>query len=493
VGLRVTHCASAIGTALAVLAVSSQPASADGFDAERFVPAAGAEGDFTAEHPAVPFHLGFGLGLFVDFADDPVVERDLDSGDIVSRPLDHSLSANLLGSIGLFDWAELGLHLPLHLIYSGDDFVDGATALSANGGAGDLRMVPKISVWGGGDAERHALVGVALPVSFPTGDDEALRGSGGFALEPRLLFAAHLGGLGLVANLGYRWRSERPVALPVGDEIALAIGGSLELADALALNAEIFGGKQVRTEPGEGDFMLETLAGVTWHVSESWRVYGAASLGVLDGLGEPDFRLIAGVRFTGGVPARHGFEDSDGDGIIDRDDDCPEEAEDEDGFADHDGCPDLDNDGDGILDGDDECPDIPEEKGGDGDGCPEKTYVEIRDGQIYIFGKVQFRTGSADIDPRSEPLLDQIAVALEGSPQVKKVQIQGHTDSVGDHGTNQELSRARAASVRDALVSRGVDKGRLESRGFGEDKPIAPNRSRAGRAKNRRVEFVVLE
>jgi outer membrane protein OmpA-like peptidoglycan-associated protein len=216
-------------------------------------------------------------------------------------------------------------------------------------------------------------------------------------------------------------------------------------------------------------------------------------VGVTDGIGAPDFRLLAGLRFRHRVPERRGFLDGDGDGVLDKDDDCPDEQEDMDGFLDEDGCPEHDNDEDGIPDELDECPDLPEEPDGDGDGCPEKTYVEIVDGEMQIFGKVQFKTGSAEIEPKSEPLLDQIAVAMKGNPQVKRVRIEGHTDDIGDDSVNQRLSDERAKSVERGLVSRGVASGRLETKGYGESRPTAPNRTPAGRAKNRRVEFIIVE
>src|SRR5690606_17780031 len=152
-----------------------------------------------------------------------------------------------------------------------------------------------------------------------------------------------------------------------------------------------------------------------------------------------------------------------------------------------------DNDEDGVPDERDECPDLPEEEGGDRDGCPSRTYVKIGDGELQIFGKVQCRTGPAEIQKQSDPLLDQIAAAMKASPQVKRIRIEGHTDDVGDEAVNQRLSEQRAASVEAALVSRGVSEDRLETRGYGESQPTAPNRSAAGRAKNRRVEFIIVE
>ncbi|HET6612514.1 MAG TPA: OmpA family protein, partial [Kofleriaceae bacterium] len=137
--------------------------------------------------------------------------------------------------------------------------------------------------------------------------------------------------------------------------------------------------------------------------------------------------------------------------------------------------------------------DLPEETGGDKDGCPSHTYVKVENGELVIFGKVLFKTGSAEIQPKSAPLLDQIAVALKGSPDVGRVRIEGHTDDIGDEALNKSLSEERAASVRDALVERGVSEDRIEVRGYGESHPVAPNTTRAGRAKNRRVEFVITD
>ena len=471
---------------------ASDAASADGLDAERFAPAVGTEPSFSFEHPGVPFHLGWGLGLFFDYAGDPVVERQ--DGEVLSRPLEKAATLDLVGSVGLFGWSELGVHLPVQLVYSGDDYAVGGTVLSADGGVGDLRLVPKVVLLRRGDAARHTLVGFALPVTFPTGDEEALRGAGGVTVEPRLTMAIHGERLGFGASAGYRWRAEHPAGLPYGDEIALGLMGSYAIVpDSLTLQAELFGGKQVGADVDGADFPLEGLAGLIVGLSESWDLHGGAGLGLTDGIGAPSFRFVVGLRYHHRVPERHGFLDRDRDGLLDKDDDCPTEAEDLDGFQDGDGCPEPDNDEDGILDDVDECPDLPEEPGGDRDGCPSHTYVKVVEGKIEVFGKIQFRTGSAELDRRSDPLLDQLAVAMKANPQVKHIRIEGHTDSTGDEGFNQLLSERRAETVKSALTDRGVDDDRLEARGYGESRPAAPNDTPAGRAKNRRVEFIILE
>jgi OOP family OmpA-OmpF porin len=481
-----TVCHAALLTA-ALAALTARAARADGLDGERFVPSVGAEGTITAEHPAVASPWGWAVGLFLNFADDPIVLRN-GNGDVTAHPLKTTLTTDLTASVGLFGWAELGIGLPLHLVYDGDLYTAGTGRLDASAGVGDLRLVPKVALLRKGTLDRHVLLSIAAPVSLPTGDDEAVRGAGGVTVQPELLFAFHTGKLGLGFDLGYRYRSQHPADLPWGDEITLAPWVSYALTEALTLRVEGFGEKEVNAHVGGADFPFEVLAGVDYAVG-NWDIYAGASRGISDGIGDPTIRVLGGVRFRQNAPRHQGFEDSDGDGIPDKDDKCRNEPEDKDGFQDEDGCPDPDNDQDGIPDAQDECPELSGDRAHD--GCPAKTYVKIEDGKVYIFGKVQFNEGSARIHQKSEPLLDQIAQALNANPQIAHVRIEGNTDNVGSKQVNQRLSEERAAAVREALIKRGVSGDRLTVRGYGEDKPIAPNDAPAGRAKNRRVEFVI--
>ena len=198
-----------------------------------------------------------------------------------------------------------------------------------------------------------------------------------------------------------------------------------------------------------------------------------------------------------------GFQDEDGcpdpdndaDGIPDEKDLCPNDPEDFDGFQDEDGCPDVDNDGDRILDVDDACPNDPETYNGheDEDGCPDKGLVILEDTQITILEKVYFETDSAIIKSRSFPLLDAVAATLNASPQIALVEIQGHADERGSDGYNIKLTRARAASVMNALIKRGVVKDRLRSAGYGERCPVDPKHNAKAWERNRRVEFKIIE
>ena len=185
--------------------------------------------------------------------------------------------------------------------------------------------------------------------------------------------------------------------------------------------------------------------------------------------------------------------DKDGDGLNDDKDKCPNEPEDKDGFQDEDGCPDLDNDADGVPDDRDDCPMDPGPA--DNKGCPRKySLVAVTKDRIEIKKQIKFATGSAKIvGAESEKVLDEVALALKDNTQIKKVRIEGHTDSVGQDSKNLTLSQNRANSVMSALIKRGVDPVRMEAVGFGETKPIASNSTSAGKAENRRTEFNISE
>jgi OmpA-OmpF porin, OOP family len=200
---------------------------------------------------------------------------------------------------------------------------------------------------------------------------------------------------------------------------------------------------------------------------------------------------------------KDGFQDADGcpdldndhDGIPDAQDKCPNQPEDKDGFQDADGCPDLDNDHDGIPDSRDKCPNQPETYNGfqDEDGCPDQGRVIVENNNIVILDKVQFATGSAKILTKSNAILDAVAATLKGHPEFKVVEIGGHADERGSNSLNLRLTKARAHSVLEALIARGVDKSRLVSQGYGEYCPLDKEHNPKAWAENRRVEFKIVK
>ncbi|MEO6253184.1 MAG: OmpA family protein [Ferruginibacter sp.] len=213
-----------------------------------------------------------------------------------------------------------------------------------------------------------------------------------------------------------------------------------------------------------------------------------------------------------GLAALQGCPDRDGDGIADGDDKCPDVV----GVSKYQGCPIPDTDKDGIHDELDKCPTVPGVSrylgcpvpDTDGDGIPDDEDKCINDkGPASNFGcpvineeiikkvnraaeHIFFVTKSSQLLAKSFPKLNEVVTILNENPSLK-VSIEGHTDDVGEDGVNQTLSDDRAASVKAYLVSKGISESRLSSAGYGETKPVADNKTAAGRAKNRRVEMIL--
>ena len=153
----------------------------------------------------------------------------------------------------------------------------------------------------------------------------------------------------------------------------------------------------------------------------------------------------------------------------------------------------LDSDGDGVPDRQDNCP---KEKGpADNHGCPrvDKQVVAVHEERIEILEKVYFAPGKTNIAPRSTRLVNQIGRVLKAHPEILLVEVAGHTDNVGGEAMNLALSQARARAVVAALVKQGVARERLVAHGYGLSRPVDSNATAQGREKNRRVEFRVIK
>ena len=213
-----------------------------------------------------------------------------------------------------------------------------------------------------------------------------------------------------------------------------------------------------------------------------------------------------------GLAAFNGCPDTDGDGVMDKDDACPEVAgvktlagcpdADGDGIADkadkcptvkgpkeNGGCPWPDRDGDKVLDKDDKCPDVAGTVANQ--GCPEVSEDVMK--KLNEYAKtILFDSGKASFQKQTFPVLQSITAILKEYPSAK-FSIEGHTDNSGKEATNQKLSEDRAAAVKAYLVENGIANDRLTSAGFGQSKPIDSNKTKAGKANNRRVEVKLVK
>ena len=200
-----------------------------------------------------------------------------------------------------------------------------------------------------------------------------------------------------------------------------------------------------------------------------------------DGIADKDDACpdVAGLKSMNGCP------DTDGDGITDKNDKCPDVK----GPKENNGCPWPDRDGDGVLDKDDKCPDV---KGTVANkGCPEVSEEAIK--RLNDYAKtILFDTAKASFKAQTYPVLQAIAAILKEYPS-SNFSIEGHTDSDGTDAYNQKLSEDRAAAVKNYLIEQGIASSRLSSVGYGESKPIDTNKTKAGKANNRRTEVKLIK
>jgi outer membrane protein OmpA-like peptidoglycan-associated protein len=210
--------------------------------------------------------------------------------------------------------------------------------------------------------------------------------------------------------------------------------------------------------------------------------------GVCDGVDQCADTPKGATVDANGCPA-----DDDGDGVLNGIDTCAATAK---GCTvDPAGCP-ADADGDGVCDGVDRCPETPRGMQVSTDGCPIEVIdkeTELLDTGMMRLQDVNFETGKAELLPESYGALDVVGQVLMKWPGLK-VEVGGHTDSRGSDAKNQTLSDARANSVLNYLKQKypGLKPDQYTAKGYGESKPVAPNTSQLNMAKNRRVEFVVV-
>jgi len=419
---------------------------------------------------------------------------------------------------------------------------------------GDLRLDLRVKTWETDNQWLKFGLGAAL--FAPTGNGSAFAGDGYASGYLYAASELDFGKFYLSGNLGPHFRHEGSIggsngSLYLGSDLRWAFGAYLPLREGkVRLGGELWGTTGLTSVNGESKFFhgantdLEWLAQGRFTVDPRDRVYVQVGAGtrLTTGYGAPDFRILGSIgtywnlldfqskspvhRYHGssdvdmydrdtdgdgypdsvdGCPTEKedgkppqptdgcpGSSDRDHDGILDVDDQCPDKAEDKDGIQDEDGCPEDDADNDGIPDVQDKCPTEPGKRSNIAEkfGCP--SLIEMgSDGSVQLLKPIEFETGRATIKPISFPILDDVLDLMKSRPSIK-IGVYGHTDSKGVPANNLSLSRDRAAAVRNYLLGKGVAASRLESQGFGQTKPIAPNDTEDGRSKNRRVEFKIL-
>jgi OmpA-OmpF porin, OOP family len=419
---------------------------------------------------------------------------------------------------------------------------------------GDLRLDVRVKTWE--TDSQWLKFGLGAALFAPTGNRGAFAGDGGSSGYLYAASELDFGKFFLSGNLGPHFRPDGSIggsngSLYLGSDLRWAFGAYLPLREGkVRLGGELWGTTGMSSVNEKSKFFagqntdLEWLAQGRFTIDPKDKVYVQVGAGtrLTTGYGAPDFRILGSIGtyanlldFKAKSPERKvaitpdvddydrdtdgdgypdsvdgcptekedgkppqpsdgcpGNSDRDGDGIPDVDDQCPDKAEDKDGVQDTDGCPEDDADSDGIPDVQDKCPTEPGKRSPIAEkfGCP--SLIEMGgDGTVQLLKPIEFETGRATIKPVSFPILDEVLELLKSRSSMR-IGVYGHTDSKGAPANNLKLSKDRAAAVRNYLTGKGVAASRLESEGFGQTKPVAPNETDDGRAKNRRVEFKIL-
>lgn len=496
------------------------------FQLQRFRPATGPADYLTVWGTSVAPHLEWHAGAFFNYADDPLQLGAM--GRPGQRTVAYQTHLDLMGSIGLLDIFEVGLVLPWTILQRGEELTpvlqgDGEFEGFRQTAINDLRMTAKFQLL---NLQEYPvglafLTGLSLP--FATG--RALASDGGVGAE--------LGVAGeyivwetirVAANVGFRYRPGKRIIRRnvMGNEITWGVAAhSPFLTERLDLLAEIAGAVSVEPSPehlkglASGEAPMEVMGALRYRLFDRWAFTAGGGAGLTKGLGAPDWRIILGVtgqwvtggwwnvdyrqpRFRGEIdPCDGRYWDTTSRRLRFGKPECPEVEEEmsEEEIAER----------RAILDEPPAPPVYRPEPAPEPEPEPvvmaepepepepEPGRAVLRQGAIVILESVNFETASADIEEMSFGLLDDVARIILEHDDIRLIRVEGHTDSVGRAESNLRLSQARAESVREYLISLGVEPERLEAIGYGQSQPVADNSTPEGRAENRRVVFNILE
>lgn len=527
----------------------------DGMDTHLFRPAVDSKGFMYVNGSDILGSNDISFGLVLDYGRNLMRTNNHkdgcgDAGQPDCRGVDALVANSFQGTFGfnygIANIGSIGITVPVILMAGNEANDIGATGDTYNSGKLDAQKISTVALQGKlrlTRVDKGPGLGIVVQGGVPVGDaPRDLGADPGAWYWPHVVFENRFGSTGrlkLGLDAGYRGHTGKNPKFGLdstgklqlkegefenGNLATFGAGIAFRVLDPLDLVAETYGSYLVG---GKSDskqkLSQEFLGGIKLFVERnSYLMMGGGSRIFSTGFEAADVRMVLGFVFEPSIGDRDGdgykddqdqcpddpedfdgFRDEDGcpepdndkDGILDKEDSCPLDPEDKDGFEDTDGCPDPDNDKDQIPDVKDKCPNDPETYNGfeDEDGCPDKGKVVIEGSDIIILEKVMFETNSAKILPESDGILDAVAATLKGHPEFQVVEIAGHADERSSDEYNLKLTRDRAASVVDALVSRGVAKSRLVSQGYGEYCPLDDAHNAAAWEKNRRVEFKVVK
>lgn len=464
--------------------------------------------------------MQFSFGLVTTYLRKPIVLRAASSNpsgtDIPA--VDHLVDSSFLWAFGITDRLEASAVMPLTLYRTGSGisaFASSQARELPKTSLHDLRLglayalLPRPRAFPGS----HYALTARFEAAMPTGEEQWFAGDRAPVWMPSIAADYRRGPWFAGLELGARLRQTTDLAgARIGSQgfASLGIGMDILPHELLSATVEAFAlpslvkQTSLHRDPGTQEIVTESssrklipaewMAGVrtapTADGDVSFSLSGGTAIPLTSdsAMTTPVYRFVLGARYT---PLER---DSDGDGVLDRDDQCPQEkedidgfedqdgcddrdndrdgvpdvvdrcrdkAEDKDGYQDEDGCPDPDNDGDGIPDDKDKCPNEAETIDGkdDADGCPEpgaKDMTVVSGANVSVTGASRFTPGQARVTPQMQTQLRMLAQRVMGIQPLQSVIVETFADSAGSNDRNDKLAADRADAIRQVLLAAGI-------------------------------------
>ena len=352
--------------------------------------------------------------------------------------------------------------------------------------------------------------GLSLRFRFPTGQQDDFMSDGTTSGALLLTMAGDVDYLAYSLTIGGRLRSKQAFAGDtLGSEVTATPAIGLQTRDRtwlVGLEVPMALNVVDATPFSQAGLAADPVFGLHWWPMPQLGLQAGVGSSLSTAVGEARWRVLAGLQWFPLLdttppppppspppippppPPPPADTDTDGDHVPDPNDYC---SHGEPGDPNLLGCFAMDTDKDGVVDLDDHCP---QEAGTvEYQGCPPPTKVVVQEDRITVNDKIDFEVNQDTLKPASLPTLDDIVKVMQSHPQIKVLQVQGHTDTSGNAKKNRQLSEKRAASVVQYLVAHGVATERLQAKGFGSDQPLVPNDTSAHRSTNRRVDFIIVD
>lgn len=508
----------------------------DGLDTHLFRPALDSRGLIGVNGVDVLGANKVSLGLTLDYGRN--ILRVPDVGQQSTALVRDSFTGTFHFNYGIADRALVGISAPAVLM-SGDP-QPGVAGWGPQ--ALDAQSISYVALHGKVKLTRASSgLGIAAAVQVGVPVSDAPRNAGAdpsLWYWPMMIFEKRFGSadqVRIAVNVGYRGHSASTTTLDLrngrlrdGSRLTYGAGASVRVFDPLDVVLETYGTYLLSDSDAAVKPSNEALGGIKVFVEKSSHLLIGAGPRYTSGFEAADFRGVIGFVFE---PPRY---DSDGDGVDDGEDNCPNVPGVRSSEPGQNGCP-LDSDGDQIPDVEDACPYVkgprtnnprtngcpplpnpppppPDDQDQDGipdvedacpklwglrhpdpkrNGCPD-VVIDEKTG-ITVFDKINFKTNSAEILPESNIILDKVAKAFNEHAELTLVEVAGHADERGSEQLNLALTQARVDSVMVALVARNVERSRLRAKGYGYYCPIEEGHDESAWSKNRRVEFKIVK